>query len=462
MEMREVPNALVAGKITGAMEILEMTGQDLNEYLKKLEMENPLVELKQRQEENTSRETDIQRKLAWLDASDEQNRVYYQQDMEADEDPEVWKVPESSEDSLADFVCSQLLPACVTEKDREVIYFLANSLDERGYLGEELSHIAAKFRISATEANRYLYLLQSADPAGIGARNLRECLLLQLDRLPMDMVIARRIILECLEFLGENRIAKIAIRLGISLEEAEENCRIIRRLNPKPGSGFSARENLRYLQPDVTVVRFRDYYQVMLNDTSYPRIHISSYYRGLLEDPELSAEAASYIRNHLEQACWVRDMIELRGELLVAAAKFLLQRQALFFDRGTEYRKQVSGEEMAETLGITMEELRALFKDKYMQCHWGIYPLGYLLTSGDGMRQEIHLLPEDDPAEQAREGIRQIIAAEDKRHPVSDQKITDQLREMGIQISRRTVAKYRAQMGIREASGRREWPEDRV
>lgn len=452
--------ALVSGRITQLTDILEMNNQELSEYLKKLEMENPLVELREDRNAEGLLMTDVQRKLVWLSGSDEQNRVYYQQEMEDDEDPEVWKLPMDPEDDLAEFVCAQLLPSCNDEKDREILYFLANSLDENGYLSEDIPQIQEKFRIQEAEAKRYMYLLQSADPAGIGARTLRECLLLQLDRLPSDMVIARRIILECLDLLSENRIAKIAIRLGISMEEAEENCRLIRKLNPRPGSGFSARENLRYLQPDVTVIRFQDYFQVMLNDTNYPRIHISSYYKKLLKDEELSEEAASYIRDHLNQARWVRRSIELRGNHLVNLMKCLIQEQKAFFEKGPDYRKTIDLAGLQQQLGLSEEEVKALCKDKYVQCHWGIFPLVFLLARGESIRAHIQLVKDEDPAAQARQAIRHIIAREDKRHPASDQKITDQLQEMGIQISRRTVAKYRSQMGIREASGRREWPEE--
>ncbi len=452
--------ALVSGRMMQPADILAMNSQELNEYLRKLELENPLVELRGGQDYSTERLADVQRKLEWLDRFDEQNRVYYEQDAEDEEDPEDWRVPVDPEDNLADFVCAQILPSCPTEKDRDVIYFLANLLDEDGYLREDIRQLEEKLNLQTAEAQRYLYQLQSVDPAGIGARNLRECLLLQLDRLPLDMVIARRIVLECLDLLGENRIAKIAIRLGISLEEAEENCQVIRHLNPKPGSGFSARENLRYLEPDVTVVRFQDYYQVVLNDHSSPRIHTNGYYKKLMKDPNVSSEVVDYISSQLSQARWVRSAVEARGEYLVELTKILVREQSAFFEKGTDYRRHLSLETVMKQIGLGEEELKALCKDKYVQCHWGIFPMIFLMFRADSVLPEIQKLRDEDPVVQAKQAIRHIISQEDKRHPASDQKITNRLAEMGITISRRTVAKYRAQMGFRDASGRREWPDE--
>ncbi len=451
IQMTTAQRQVLSQRMIQSAEILQMNNQELELFIKKQEMENPLIELEDTQEED-HRKSDLQRKLEWLEATDGQNRVYYREEREEEEEREEWNISVEEEESLADFVLSQLTPLCESERDRDILYFMANSLDSRGYLEESLRTIGERFDLSEAEASHYLYLLQSVEPAGIGARNLRECLLLQLDRMQPSFPMARRIVLECLEMLGRNQIPQIGSCLGLSIEETQENCEIVRQLNPKPGSGFSSRENLRYVQPDVTVIKFQDYFQVLLNDNAYPKIVINSYYSRMLKEDN-SEEVQEYIRGKLKQAEWLSHCISQRGTTLLEVTRTIVAFQEAFFERGPGNRRPMRLQDVAEALDIHESTVSRAVRDKYLQCSWGIYPLNYFFAKAVGAASG---RPVSTP-ERIQMQIRAIVEGEDKQHPLSDQKIADRLAAQGFAISRRTVAKYRAEMGLREASGRKEF-----
>ena len=431
-------------------EILQMTTQELERYIKQQEMENPLIELEE-EKETVDSGSELRRKLEWLNAADEQNRVYYREEYEEFSGQESWNVSRDLEDSLAEFVLAQLVPYFTTERDEEVLYYLAYSLDSRGYLEESIEQVAKRFGLRETEAAHYLYLLQSVEPAGIGARSLQECLLLQLDRRPDTSSTARLIVMECLNLLGKNQIPRIASHLGVSIEEVLRETEMIRMLDPKPGSCFSDREHLRTILPDVTVIKFQDYFQVMINDSSCPQIHINSYYRSLL-DEDTSEETKDYIRTKLNQADWVVHCIEQRNKTLSSVTKSIVEWQRSFFEKGPGNRVPMRLTDIADRLGIHESTVSRAVHEKYLQCSWGIFPMNYFFTRAVGAETEDNLTPE-----RIKEEIRRIIAGEDKRKPLSDQKIADALTASGMGISRRTVAKYRQDMNLPGTGGRRDF-----
>ena len=430
-------------------EILQMNTQELTAYLKQQELENPLVELEDIREE-TAAVSRQRRKLEWLNSADEQNRGYYGEEFEEEQEREAWNVSREDEGGLAEYVFSQLSPLSKDEREESILYFMANSLDSRGYLTESLHDMAERFEMEEAEMGGYLYMLQSAEPAGVGARNLRECLLLQLDRMAGDTSSARRIVMECLELLGENKLSRISQVLGLPMETVTADCRLVQSLNPKPGSGFSERENLRYIQPDVTVVKFKDYFQVIINDTAYPGIRIQDYYRIMLQE-DVPEETKEYIRNKQSQAEWLIRCVEHRKDTLAEVTKAMVEWQHLFFENGPRSRQPMTLADIAGKTGLHETTVGQAIRDKYIQCSWGIFPMNYFFPRPSGFREEAETLR----GERVKGEILHIVEEEDKRKPLSDQKITEKLLAAGVQISRRTVTKYRIEMGIPEASERK-------
>ncbi len=440
---------MLSQRMIQSVEILQMNVQELDSYLKELTLENPLVELEDNREAPQVK-SDLQRKLEWLEAADEQNRVYYGRDYEEEQERDAWNLP-AEEENLPQYVLSQLIPLAKDDREGRIYHYLAYSLDSRGYLEDMPQGLCEAFDLSLEEAAEYLRVFQSVEPAGVGAADLQECLLLQLRRQNREEPLAAAIIGSHLELLGKNQLPRIATLTGASLDQVEDACQLIRSLNPIPGSGFSSREHLRYILPDVTVVKFQGYFEVLLNDNAYSKVLISHYYVDMLHaDP--SPETQSYIGEKLKQAEWVVSCIQQRGNTLQAVARALVELQKEFFEQGPGHLQPLRLLDVAEKIGVHESTVSRAVRDKYVQCTWGIYPMNYFFTRGVASQGAQVWTPE-----RIKDKMRELIREEDKKKPLSDQKLADLLKESEVSISRRTVAKYRMEMGVADASGRKSY-----
>ncbi len=441
---------VLSQRMIQSVEILQMNVQELDQFLKELTLENPLVELEDNRD-TPPRKSDMQRKLEWLEAADEQNRVYYGQECEEEQERDAWNLPAEEEEDLPQYVLSQLIPLAQSRQEERIYHYLAYSLDSRGYLEDMPQGLCREFGLTQDQAEAYLTLFQSVEPAGVGAADLTECLLLQLRRQNQDHGLAEIIVSRHLELLGKNHLPRIASLTGASLDQVEDASQLIRSLHPFPGSGFSSREHLRYILPDVTVVKFQGYFEVLLNDNSYSKAVLSHYYvRMLKEDP--SPETQNYIGEKLRQAEWVLSCIRQRGNTLLSVARTLVECQKEFFEQGPGHLQPLRLLDVAEQIGVHESTVSRAVRDKYLQCTWGIYPMNYFFTRNVTSQGSQVWTPE-----KIRDKMRELMDAEDKKKPLSDQKIADLLKEAGAGISRRTVAKYRMEMGIADASGRKQY-----
>ena len=428
-------------------EILQMSSQELNIYIRELAMENPLVDLEELDNQGNREQTD--RKLEWLDQIDENNRVYSKQERNDEDKDNLWNfIGDSMEDDLSRYLLSQLPAYRLSDSEEKMIGFMIESLDSRGYFTDSLKDTADYLKIREEEVIRLLKLIQTMEPAGIGGRDLRECLLLQIDRKQMDSPIVKTIVSEYLELLAKNQLPLIAKKMNVEVEEIMLAIEKIKELNPKPGSSFASRDNLNYIIPDVTIVKLEGYFEILLNEYKYPQITISSYYKNILNE-DCPKETRDYIDSKMRQAEWLKNCIAQRNAPLLNITKSIVDIQNEFFFRGTGL-KPLRLLDVAERLGVHESTVSRAVREKYLQCTWGVYPMNYFFSKaldkngGDSISTDA-----------IREKIAVLIQEEDKGKPLSDQKITELLNRDGITISRRTVAKYRNQMGIKDASGRR-------
>ena len=260
-----------------SMEILQMGSQELLEYIENQVQENPVLEM---EEKYTGKDegVDLQRKLEWLESTDAQNRVYHQQDSEDDGTDPVsnYGNADETEENLYLYVLSQLELLDLEPELLEAGRFLVESLNQNGWLDEPLEDLAVQMEKPLVLAARALEIVQSLEPAGVGARTLSECLVLQLKRRE-DSGLAIRIAQDHLDPLSKNRYGFIAKALGATQEQVYAACELIRSLNPRPGGGFAARENLIYINPDIFVVNFPDHFELLTNDYFFPTLNVSSY-----------------------------------------------------------------------------------------------------------------------------------------------------------------------------------------
>ena len=439
-------------------EILQMTSQELNTYINELALENPVIDIVEPPTAEEQRESIEQQE--WLNSFNEENYYLYQrQNNDDDYDfKSSWNINTDDGETLQDYLWSQLITENFTDQETEIIKFMLECLDNKGYLEESTETIASYFGTDTEIVEDLLSDLQALDPSGVCARTLEECLKLQLERRDILTPVLESIIDNCLEMVAKNQIPAIARKLRLSPTETAGYCQIIKSLNPKPGVSFSSRDQLRYIIPDVTIVKFKDHFDILLNESMYPTIELNSYYRQMNQAPD-SQELKEYLGNKIRQAEWIKQCITQRSKTLMDVSRVILQRQEAFFSHGPNYLKPLRMADIAETLGIHESTVSRAVSKKYLQCSWGVYPMNFFFSRSVAVQESSSSESgtQSVTAADIKRVLREIIEEENKKKPYSDRLLGEKLAERGISISRRTVAKYREEEGIADASGRKEY-----
>ena len=474
---------IISQQMIQTLKVLEMNVTELEAYLTRLSAENPVVELepseyrKETEDLALARQAEFERKLEWLSSADRQNRTYYADDA-PDQGLNAVQDPASSGETLAEQLHTQLLLKEYTARDFRILDFMARSLDSRGYFTEPLAIVTEHFSVTEDEAESLLRKLQELEPAGVGARDLKECLLLQLRRHSGDLAfhfgkdgtssaltaeellesakmteLAEQLVLHHLEDIARNHIDLIARKRGTTVPAIEAACSLIRRLNPKPGNAFSDGRALPYVRPDVIVIRREDApdFDVLVNDYQCPRLSVNSFYEALAQETD-DPEAKKYLREKLAQIAQAKADLVNRSSTLSRVAGLLVRLQSSFFLRGPGFRSPMVLSDLAGPLSLHESTVSRALKDKYLQCSWGVFPMNYFLNAA-----AVRKSAEEDGTgtDQVYRALQEVIDAEDKRKPLSDEKICAALADRGIQIARRTVNKYRKELGIPDKSGRK-------
>ena len=438
-------------------EILQMTSQELNTYINELALENPVIDIVEPPTAEEQRESIEQQE--WLNSFNEENYYLYQrQNNDDDYDfKSSWNINTDDGETLQDYLWSQLITENFTDQETEIIKFMLECLDNKGYLEESIETIASYFGTDTEIVEDLLSDLQALDPSGVCARTLEECLKLQLERRDMLTPVLESIIDNCLEMVAKNQIPAIARKLRLSPTETAGYCQIIKSLNPKPGVSFSSRDQLRYIIPDVTIVKFKDHFDILLNESMYPTIELNSYYRQMNQNPE-SSELKEYLGNKIRQAEWVKQCVTQRGKTLMQVSRAILEHQEEFFTFGPAHLNPLRLADIAQELDIHESTVSRAVSKKYLQCSWGVYPMNFFFSRSVAVQESSSESgTQSVTAADIKRVLREIIEQENKKKPYSDRLLGEKLAERGISISRRTVAKYREEEGIADASGRKEY-----
>ena len=441
-----------------SMEILQMGSQELLEYIQDQVQENQVLEMEEKYGKGDDTAV-LQRKLEWLESTDAQNRYYHQQDTEDDEKDPIsnYGTVDEREENLYLYVLSQLEVMDLEPELLPVGRFLVESLNQNGWLDESVEDLAEELGKPVEEVEKALAAVQSLEPAGVGARNLSECLVLQLQRRHEDSELAIRIARDYLDPLSKSRYGLIAKSLGVCQEEVRTACDLIRTLNPRPGGGFAARENLVYINPDLFVVNFPDHFELLTNDYFFPDLNISGYYCRMLKSTE-DNEVKDYLMGKVRQAKWVVHSIEQRRSTLLRCAECILELQEEFFRRGPGHLKPMCLADIAQKVGVHESTVSRTVRDKYLQCASGVYPLSYFFSRSLGAPAARPGTEENTSSPDfAKALLKKLIGGEDKHKPLSDQKLCERMAREGCELSRRTVAKYRDELGIPSTTGRKQY-----
>ena len=431
-----------------AIQILQYNNQELNEYIDKELLENPILESEYHKESDT--EIDIDSLRDQLIQADENVEAYKQWESHSTSDEYSYENFVAFNYTLTEFLIEQLHFSSLKGQDAEIGRYIIENIDDNGYLSMSLEEICSVLDVDLDSCERVLDLIHTFEPSGVGARDLNECLIIQLASLgeltdEIEFIISNR-----LKDLADNKYALISKEVGISLTEVQEIADLIKTLEPKPGRGFDSDNSIKYIIPDIYVEETNGEYIVSTNDGSTPSLHISSYYNSLAEEAKSDKELSNYLNNRFNSAMWLMKSIEQRKKTIYNVASAIVQFQNDFFAKGERFLKPLTLKQIAETVGVHESTVSRAINGKYMQCPRGVFELKYFFTGG--------ILNEDGSgvsSNSIKSMIKEFVDAEDDKKPLSDSKISEMLHEKGIDISRRTVAKYRDDIGILPSSKRR-------
>ena len=370
--------------------------------------------------------------------------------------------------SLEEYLDWQLRLSSLDGREKAIGRVIIGNLDEDGYLRESIKEIAEDAQVPPETVEEVLEQIQTFDPPGVGARDLRECLLIQLSYLGRDpmLIEAHRhirvnghlvssIVENHLPDLQKKRYSNIAKALNVSVEEVYDAVRVIEGLEPKPGRPYFSDSNSTII-PDVYVVKYEGEWVVLLNEDGLPRLRISPYYRRLMTDQNEDRDSTkAYLEDKLRGAQWIIRSIDQRNKTIVKVVRSLVKFQETFLEKGIQNLRPLVLKQVADDVGMHESTISRVTTNKYMHCPQGILELKYFFNAGI---QRTDQRGEELSSVTVREMIREMVAQEDASHPLKDQEIVAHLRRKEILIARRTVAKYRAELHISSANQRKRFP----
>lgn len=443
-------------RLQQALKLLQVPTLELQQILKLELQQNPLLEevddvveaeeAESKSEETQEEDSGVDWDEFWNDTYDSSFRGSEDRSQDFQERVPVTRV------GLRELLESQLRQSTSVPERIDIGLFVIGCIDDDGYMRVPVEEIARDLDKSVDEVEEVLALIQTFDPPGVGARSREECLLIQLKTKNVANPFAEAILREHFNDFLQRRYSDIGKALKITPEQVQAAADIISTLNPNPGSQISGDEPM-YVIPDLIVERVNNDYEVFLNDRNVPRLRISARYRELLRNTKGRKDAAgSFIQGKLNSARWLIQTIEQRRRTMIKVMKCIVEEQREFLEKGISHLRPLTLQQVATRIGMHESTVSRVTSNKYVQTPRGVFLLKYFFSSSlekDG--------GEDVSAKSVRNLIKEIIAQEDRKVPLSDQAIADQLHDRGFRIARRTVAKYREQMNILSARQRRRY-----
>lgn len=370
------------------------------------------------------------------------NQVYQPYNHEADKRRQFFLDSVTEPETLEDHLRNQLVLADLKDSDRDVAELLIGNLNEDGYMSGSLEELAESRNVPLAHLERVLPAIQDMHPVGVGARNLEECLLIQIERLGLSDLYVERLIREELQALSARRYADIARRWEVVEEDIKRAAHIIATLEPKPGRMYGGGDTT-YVSPEIFVTPSEEGYAVVMDDDRIPHLRISRRYMRMLEDADTPDDVKRYIRDKLQAGTFLIKSIQQRQQTLYRIARHIADVQRGFMEHGVSHLKPLTMAEVASALGVHETTISRAVANKYIQTPQGVFEMKYFFTPG------YRTAGGDSVSNRTiQDMIAQLTADEPLDKPLSDQALVNALKERGIQVARRTIAKYRDQMNI--------------
>ncbi|MGV3774183.1 MAG: RNA polymerase factor sigma-54 [Verrucomicrobiales bacterium] len=344
--------------------------------------------------------------------------------------------------SLQENLIEQVRMSDLTGEQRQIAEMIVGNIDDFGYLRATIDELAFSTNIPAPKIEEVLNTVQTFHPPGVGCRDLRECLMLQLERAERTGSLEYQIVRDYMDALGRRRLPEIARGLGVSIDQVQQSVERIGQLEPHPGRDFLP-ENQQYILPEVFVTKLGDDYVVTTNNEHVPHLRISNTYKDLMAQAESSAEVREYIREKIRAGKFLIKSLHQRQQTILNIANEIVVRQRDFMEKGVAHLRPMTMVQVAEVVGVHETTVSRAVSGKYIQTPQGIFEMKYFFTSGlktssgEGMSNT-----------SVKDMINEMIKQEDSYKPFSDDQIVKTLQSKGIEIARRTVAKYRSELGI--------------
>ena len=473
-----------------AMDLLYMPLLDLQQHLKQELLLNPFLEMIEPDEEDSEEDDEREGEEGPVDLEEPEMAPQEERESAANEtidweeilldgfetngvreeheEREYYEPVSVDRRDLDDHLKDQISLLDLTPRQLLLADEFAGNINEDGYLtcsadeilegiNEVVARAAERERFegelplyTAAEADAMLLIIQTLDPAGVGARDLRECLILQLRDLKHEETLEFRLVRDAFDELIAHRWSEISKKFGISAQDVQRAADAVAKLDPKPGLRYS-NANDGYIVPDLVLEKIDGEYRVFVNDGNLPRLKLSKAYQDIARDKKkFDGENKEFISSKLNSANWMIQAIEQRRQTMLKVMNYIVDRQRDFFEKGVQFLKPLTLREVAEVISMHESTVSRVTNEKFVQTPRGVLPLKYFFSSGLSTTGG-----EDVSARGIKDQIEKLVISEDPKNPLTDQSIVNILRDSGVNIARRTVAKYRDQLGVLSARMRK-------
>ncbi len=460
LQIKQTQKLIMTPQLQQAIKMLQLSNLDLNQCIEEELVENPALEKAEREdysldeinEEVIRQKVDkVQDEKVKEDFDEESiiaDSAYPYSGSGEDKKREFIEGTVSRDETLKEYLLRQVQLLDIEESDFELTELLISYIDENGYLSVHPEDISGEFDIPVEKLEKVLAIIQSLDPPGIGARNIQECLIIQL-KIKGEYPIAERIIKDCLNELRLKKYNEIMKKCRITKSKFDLNLSVISHLEPYPGRQYYSGD-IRYIIPDVIVEEREGSFEVISNSSSTPRLRVNRYFEDLLKTRKTEKRVKDFVTEKVQRAKTFIHSIDQRESTLLRVSRAIVDRQIDFFQRGPMFLKPMNLRDIAQEVDLHESTISRITSLKYMQTSSGVYSLKYFFSNPIPTERS-----GDISSTSIKEIIREIIDNEsDKRH-LSDQKIVELLQKRGIRIARRTVAKYRKELHILPSNLRR-------
>ncbi|NFI08931.1 RNA polymerase factor sigma-54 [Clostridium botulinum] len=432
-----------------SIKLLQMSTYELQQYVEKEVQENPVLDSQNIHKEDKGIEDINYKKLIkHLEYNGNEYGSYSSYNKEEETSPFNFI---SNEKSLKEYLQEQIIELNENKYIKSICIYIIENIDDKGYLTVRDEEISEELKVPLHSIEEAIDIVQSLEPDGIGARNLKECLKIQLKKKSINNSKICEIIDNFLPLVAENRYNVISKKLSISIKKAQEYGDVIKTLQPKPSRGFYTGDEVKYIVPDAYIKKIDNEYYIIMNEELLPKLTVNNLYKDIVLN-DTDENAVEFVKEKLNSAIFLIKSIENRKSTIYRVLEKILEIQRDYFDLGIKFLKPMTLKEIADSLGMHESTISRAIRDKYINTNRGTILIKNLFTTGITANNSTG---EDISVEFIKREIKELIDKEDKKKPISDQIICNILNNKGIQISRRTVAKYREELGIQSSKCRK-------